>query len=457
MTPAFRSPSRILAQLLPEAKLTLKLAFPIVFAQLGVVLMGVTDTIMIGRLLGKEALAAAGLGTSLSFVIASIAVGGIPVIGPIIAKKRSAQEHHELSKIFRATMSISTRYAIAISGIACILFFNFHLLGQPKSVEYAAKVFFIIICASNIPLFYFIGLRQTFDGFSRPQPAMYITFLGLLANFLLNYVFIEYLGLNGAAYSTLSVRIIMLAALAIYFLYSQDLKLAFIKPHLKGVYDHYTKQFIRLSIPSGLQFFFEIAAFSSALVMMGWISANALAAHQIAINIAATTYMMAGGLAFAGGIRVGDALGLANQKQVKIAGTSAFGLVFVFMSLTMCLIFTFRHSLVQLYIDDSEIEFLAQKLLIIAAIFQLSDGLQVVALGNLRGLSDVKIPAYVTFMAYWLIALPLGYYLAFHTTLSAIGIWIALLIGLSVAGLLLIIRFYNQTHRLDIPETSGIA
>src|SRR5690606_31979636 len=143
--------------------------------------------------------------------------------------------------------------------------------------------------------------------------------------------------------------ILMLFALALYFYQTKKLSSFFLQEVEKNSFSHYTNRFTRLSIPSGMQFFFEIAAFSAALVMMGWISANALAAHQIAINIAATTYMMAGGLAFAGGIRVGDALGTNLKNGVKTAGTTSFLLVFIFMSLTMLLIYFFRENLISLY------------------------------------------------------------------------------------------------------------
>jgi MATE family multidrug resistance protein len=279
---------------------------------------------------------------------------------------------------------------------------------------------------------------------------MYITFIGLAANVAFNFVFIKQFGVQGAAWATLGVRLIMAVVMGFYIFNSHIFKhITKVRTSPKRIKE-LTGQILKLSVPGGLQFFFEIGAFSFAVVMMGWISENALAAHQIAINIAATTYMMASGIAYAGSIRVGNSLGHKSITGVKVAGNSAFMLVFVFMTLAALLIFVFRHQLVQVYIRNEEIEALAVGLLFIAAFFQLSDGIQVVALGVLRGVSDVNVPAVITFIAYWIIALPLGYVLAFYTPLGAQGIWIALLSGLSFAAIFLTLRFYRKIKRESI-------
>jgi MATE family multidrug resistance protein len=179
--------------------------------------------------------------------------------------------------------------------------------------------------------------------------------------------------------------------------------------------------------------------------MMGWISDSALAAHQIAINIASSTYMMATGFSFAGGIRVGEAWGKRSIKGIKLSGFSAYFLVFLFMSLCSLLILFFDKFLLGLYIDDVEVTRIALPLLAIAAFFQLSDGIQVVGLGVLRGLADIKLPTIITFVAYWAVALPMGYILGFVFGLKSIGIWVGLLLGLTVSAVFLYFRFKNLT------------
>jgi MATE family multidrug resistance protein len=175
--------------------------------------------------------------------------------------------------------------------------------------------------------------------------------------------------------------------------------------------------------------------------MMGWISETALAAHQIAINIASLTFMMATGFSFAAGIRVGEAWGNRSPKGIRVAGFAAYFLVFAFMSVCSLAMVLFDRFLLELYINDAEVINLALPLLGIAAIFQLSDGIQVVGLGVLRGLADIKIPTIITFVAYWVVALPLGYVLGFVFGLKSIGIWLGLLCGLTVSALFLYFRF----------------
>ncbi|AWV99440.1 MATE family efflux transporter [Arcticibacterium luteifluviistationis] len=432
-----------------EVKTSLNLAFPIVIAQLGVVLMSVSDNIMIGRFLGKEALAAAGLSNSVAFLIAAIAVGGFPVISPLLSKHFAAKNSSKMVETFTSSISIAIIYSVFLTAISIALLMNFDILGQTDNINRLSKPFFFIIIISNIPLFLFLALKQTFDGLSLPKVSMIITFLGLSLNLLLNYAlingfgFIPKIGLNGAAYSTLIVRVIMFIALLLALIFLNKVRHV-IPPKLNLLKSkEQTLRLLKLSIPSGLQFLFEIGAFSVAVIMMGWISEDALAAHQIAINISATTYMTATGIAFSGAIRVGHAVGLESMPKLRLASNVSYTLVSIFMTVTMLLILIFNEQLISLYIQDSDIISLAKPLLAIAAVFQLSDGIQAVALGNLRGISDVKIPAYITFIAYWIISLPLGYLLAFHTKLGAAGIWYALLIGLSFAAIFLCLRFYK--------------
>jgi MATE family multidrug resistance protein len=206
----------------------------------------------------------------------------------------------------------------------------------------------------------------------------------------------------------------------------------------------------KIGVPSGLQFFFEIAAFSLAVIMMGWLGENQLAAHQIAINVASTTYMMASGLGIAGGIRVGEGRGLKDVRKIRFSGNVALLLVIIFMTIMMLLIFVFNRFFVELYISDNEVIKIAMQLMLVAAIFQLSDGIQVVSLGILRGIADVNIPTWITMFAYWVISLPLGYFLAFKMEMDAIGIWVGLLAGLTVSAVLLTGRFYFLIKKMKI-------
>jgi MATE family multidrug resistance protein len=213
---------------------------------------------------------------------------------------------------------------------------------------------------------------------------------------------------------------------------------------------------LKIGVPTGFQFIFEVGAFSSAAIMMGWISVNALAAHQIAINLASVSYMMASGLSIAAMIRVGNQLGRNDIRTLRDAGFTVFIMVAIFMTVSAVIFIVFREFLPSLYINDAGVIKMSATLLVIAGLFQLSDGIQVVGLGALRGMSDVRIPTIVTLVAYWIIGLPLGYVFAFVLGMNEVGIWYGLLIGLTVTGILLLFRFHKLSLRLLKEKESKI-
>jgi len=198
-------------------------------------------------------------------------------------------------------------------------------------------------------------------------------------------------------------------------------------------------------LPISFQFVTEVAAFTFAGFMCGWAGAEALAAHQIAINLASITYMMATGISSAATIQVGRYKGAGDMPNLKRSGLSAYIITIAFMSITALLLITFRSQLIAMYAEDTKVVELAMKLVAIAAIFQLGDGLQVAGLGCLRGMSDVKIPSLVTLAAYWGFSIPLGYYLLIHTTWHVQGVWIGLTVGLYTVSIALFLRFMQKT------------
>ncbi len=443
-----------------ELGVTIKLAFPIVIAQLGVVLMGVTDNIMVGRLLGKTALGVSGIANSIAYLISSIAVGGVAVIAPMISKARAENNAALAGRLFKASLTVATGLSIllTIPGVICYFFFEY--FGQPAVINNLAPEFLLYILLSNIPLYFFMSAKQFTDGLSKPFVAMSITLLGLIINIAANYLLITgafgfpELGVKGAAVATLFSRFLMAVLLIFYIRFSGKFSHYFLPSANENDY-RLVWNISKLCIPGGFQFFFEIGAFSFAIIMMGWISETALAAHQIAINIATTTYMMASGIAFAGGIRVGEAWGLRSPRKIRISGYAAYLLVFSFMTLSMITIYTLKEQLLSLYISDEDVLSIAIPLLVIASVFQLSDGLQVVGLGVLRGLADVRIPTFITFIAYWIIALPAGYILGFIFGWQSYGIWTGLLSGLSVSAILLYFRFFQLTRPSKLKSRLG--
>ncbi|WP_394994548.1 MATE family efflux transporter [Emticicia sp.] len=432
-----------------EIKKTFSLAYPIVVAQLGVILMGVTDNIMVGRYIGKIGLGAAGIANSIAFLIASIGIGGLSVVAPLISKAKAERNISEINRLFRSGIKVSLLFGLILGLIGFICIYFFDIFQQSPEINHQAPTFMAIIIISNVFMFVFVAAKQLSDGLSRTYVAMMITVIGLVINLIFNVLLINgyagfpKLGLNGSATSTLITRILMLFAMLVYLF-----KNSAFKRYLQSKYNSLKTSdlvimIFKIGVPSGLQFFFEIAAFSLAVIMMGWFGENQLAAHQIAINVAATTYMMAAGLGVAGGIRVGEGRGLKSTHKIRISANVAFLLVIAFMTAMMLIIFILNRFIVELYISDVEVIKIAVKLMLIAAVFQLSDGIQVVSLGVLRGISDINIPTWITMFAYWGVALPLGYFLGFTLKLDAIGIWIGLLAGLTISAILLTFRFYH--------------
>lgn len=441
-----------------ETSKTLLLAFPIMVAQLGAIMMGVTDNIMVGHYLGKIGLGVSGIANSIAFVIASIGIGGLAVVAPLISKARAEKNTSEVNRLFRAGLWVAVWFGLILGAIGYICIYFFDVFQQSAEINQKAPAFMAIIVLSNLFVFIFVASKQLSDGLSHTYVAMMITIMGLVINFIFNVLLINgymgfpRMGLNGSAISTLITRILMVIAMLIYLFKAKIFQQYLQKKYNPLPVRDLVRYIFKIGVPSGLQFFFEIAAFSLAVVMMGWLGENQLAAHQIAINLASITYMMAAGLGVAGGIRVGEGRGLRSIQRIRMSGNIALLLVGTFMTLMMLVMIFFDRFLVELYISDTEVIEIAVKLMLIAAVFQLSDGIQVVALGILRGIADVNIPTWITMFAYWVVALPLGYFLGFPLKQNAIGVWIGLWAGLTMSAILLTSRFYYLVGKMKKTE-----
>jgi multidrug resistance protein, MATE family len=438
-----------------EIRKTLQLALPIIVAQVGIVLMGVTDSIVVGRLLGPTALGAAGIAVSISFLIGCIAIGGLSVVAPMISKARVESGEGEVNRLYRAALKASLWLSVGLSVIGWFSVQYFEIFRQTPEITRLAREFLLILLISNVFVYIFVAVKQLADGLSHTNVAMKITLAGVLLNLVFNLLLIEgnlgfpKLGLQGSATATLLTRILMMVGILFFVCRDRVFSPYLNKIHNTLATNALTLKILRLAIPTGLQFFFEIAAFSMAVVMMGWLGEDRLAAHQIVISVASVTYMAASGVAFSGAIRVGEGWGLQDAARVRTSGNAALLLVTSFMTLCMLLMIVFDRFWIGLYISGQEtVVSIAVQLMVVAAIFQVSDGFQVVSAALLRGLSDVNMPTLITLFAYWAIALPGGYYLAFHAGMDAVGIWIGLWAGLTMSGILLTLRFYYLAKRL---------
>jgi MATE family multidrug resistance protein len=442
-----------------EIKTTFLLAYPVVLSQLGQVGVGVADSMMVGRL-GALELAASSLANSIFFVVLMFGIGISMGLTPLVSKAYGKGKSNQISRLFSNSLFINFLTSLALFGLILLFSQNLSILNQTEEVEVLALPFLLIITASLIPLMVFQTFKQFVEGLSQTKQAMFITIAANLVNVFLNWLLIwghwgfPELGFLGAAWATLISRILMMVLMGAYVLSSKryvdfGLRILRFKRNWR-----LCKRILKIGIPTGFQFIFEVSAFSAAAIMMGWISVNALAGHQIALNLASISYMMATGVATAGMIRVSHYIGKEDYVGMKEAGRVVFGMVAAFMFICAILFFAFRFYLPTLYIDDPEVISLAASLLILAGFFQISDGIQVVGLGVLRGMEDVKVPTLVTFFAYWALGLPLGYLLAFKFAFGESGIWIGLLIGLTITAALLFYRFEQLSKKKGLLSKS---
>jgi multidrug resistance protein, MATE family len=436
-----------------EALAMLKLGVPIIISQLGMIGMGVADTIQVGSIEGNGAasVAASGLSNSLFFTIGIIGMSTLGVVAPMISKAKAEGNPREVNQLFRAVKRVAIFLAIATSILILLLGQFLHLLGQDTEVVTLAKPYNVVIAFSVVPLFWFIGLRQLSDGVGRTGIAMFVTLTALLLNVLLNWIFINGIagfprwGLFGAGVATLLSRLYMVAA--IWLTIRRDTTF---KPYLDippQPFRHLIKRILTIGLPAGAQGFFEVAVFAGAVVIIGWYGKYQQAAHQIAINLCSVTYMMVVGIASAGGIRVGHYWGLGDRTGILRAGRTALALGGSFMFCCGLIFIIVPSFFIHLYSKEPEVISVAITLLMVGGLFQLSDGLQATALGILRGVAEVNVPTIITLFAYWGVGLPIGYYLGEYAGLKAAGVWLGLTAGLTASAILLTWRFFSTVKK----------
>ncbi len=444
----------ILANYTPYFKKIIQLSLPIIIGQIGIVLMGVADVIMIGRVDATN-LAAAGLANSIFFLIIIIGLGTLMAVSSLVAQAKGAGHNNECAAYFRQGLFASIILSIGISFVLFLLASNMHIFKQNEEVTQLATQFLNLLNLGTFPLLLFVSSKQFSDGLSFTKPSAIITLVALLINIFLNWLLIfgnwgfPKLGLAGAGYATLIARIFMAVCMTAFVFFHRQYK-HFIRFKEKVNQQKYFKEIFRVGLPSGFQYFFEIAAFSASGIIIGWIGKNEQAAHHIALNIASTTYMIATGISAAGSILVGDALGRRNKSDIIRSGKAALILGTLFMAVCAIVLASFSKVIVSLYIDDSSVANMAVYLILIAAFFQLSDGIQCVSLGVLRGIEDTKTPTLITIISYWIIGIPAGYFLAFNYGMSLYGIWIGLLIGLTFSATMLSWRFIRLSKKMDV-------
>lgn len=434
-------------------RITFHLAYPVMLSQLGHMMVNVADSVMVGQL-GATPLAAASLANVIFHLLLMFGIGISYGITPLVAAADGEGNVGRSGQLLKHAGVINLATGLLLFLLVAAGNSALNYLNQPDDVVVLAVPYLNIITLSMIPLMIFQTYRQFAEGLSRTRMAMVIVIATNLLNVGLNYILIygklgfPAMGLNGAGWASLISRIILAAWMAAYIFRGRKFR-----PYRIGfTVGKYRRLLFRkllsIGVPAGFQYLFEVGAFGFAVIMIGWLGTNAMAAHQIAINMAAISYMAASGLSAAATIRVGNQWGRKDIHTLRAAAFTIFGMVLVFMAFCAIVFIIGRHFFPSLYIDNPEVIATAATLLVIAAFFQLSDGVQVVSLGALRGLEDVKIPTLLTFLAYWVIALPAGYLMAFRLEMGVQGVWLGLLTGLTTAAVILFLRFRHLTRSL---------
>ncbi len=422
--------------------------------QIGTILVSFADNVMVGKL-GAIPLAAVSLANAIFIPITVVGMGISFALPPLVAEASGRSNERRISRYFKHSLVVNLVYALLSMLVIELALLALPYMGQDAEVLSLVKPYLRVSSISMIPIMIFQTLRSYTDGLGKTLPAMYAMIVGNAFNILLNYIFIygnwgaPALGVTGAALGTLVARIIMLAAIMWIIRYTPMLVKHIVSANYREYHQLIFVRVLRLGIPSSLQMFFEVTAFGSAAIIMGTLGAKALAAHQIALNLASMTFLICTGLGMAATIRIGHALGRKDDVAVHRAGISALLQVSSFMLIAAVCFVVFRYTFPLIYINDMDVIDIAAVLLITAAIFQIPDGVQVTALGALRGLQDVMVPSIITFVAYWLIGLPFSYMAANYWNMGPTGVWIGLVLGLTFSALMLTLRFYQKTKIAD--------
>jgi len=452
----------LLQQYTKEFAYNLKLSFPVILGMLGHTFVAFADNIMVGQL-GTAELAAVSLGNSFVFIAMSLGIGFSTAITPLVAEADGAKDHAAGKSALKHGLVLCTILGLSLFGLIQVSKPLIHYMEQPPEVVELALPYLDLVAFSLVPLIIFQAFKQFSEGLSQTKYPMYATILANVVNITLNYLLIfgsfgfPKLGIVGAAVGTLASRVIMVVF--IWFLLKRKKKFESFVTHFnfRKIEKKVMNKIISLGFPSALQMFFEVAIFTAAIWLSGVLGKNAQAANQIALNLSSMTFMVGMGLSVAAMVRVGNQKGLQNFKELKRIAESIFFLTFLLEVVFAILFLVGRYWFPTIYLDvddmmnqadNTEVIMIAAKLLLVAAFFQISDGLQVVVLGALRGLQDVRVPTLITFVAYWLIGFPISFYLGLHTNFKSTGIWIGLLSGLTASAAMLYLRFRFLTKKL---------
>lgn len=432
---------------------TINLAIPVILSQVGQVFVQLVDNAMVGQL-GADPLAAVSFGGAVFFVVFifcnGMALGLTPLVGEMYAKgnHRISSTYFQNSITLYAIIGVLAFVLLSVTG-------NFlHLMGQEPQVTELARPYFQYITWSIIPFMIFAAFKQFLEGIGNTKIAMMIVLTSNVINVLFNYLLIyghwgfEPMGAAGAGLATLISRVCTPIFIIVYFLNKDTFKRYFSLFSWENINFEWIRSLVRVGFPIAMQLLMEGGVFALISIMMGWLGSKQLAANQIALSMANFAFMIVLGLGAATTIRVSHALGRQDFVGLKQIVKVSYHIGLIYNFLTAAIFIVFKDALPLIFSSDPMVVDIASKLMICVAVWQISDGIQVVTLGVLRGIKDVKSGMVVAFISYILITLPIGYLCAFVFDFGAVGLWFGFILGLGIAALLLITRWRMLRKRL---------
>ncbi|AZQ62794.1 MATE family efflux transporter [Flammeovirga pectinis] len=434
---------------------TLKLALPVVISQAGQNLTNIIDNVMVGHY-NTVSLAAAGFANSLFAIFLVFGIGFAVGVTPLVGKAYGRKDYVEMRSLFKHSMFLNGVFVFILLIILFGLSRLMGYMGQTEEVVEASRTYFMINAFSLVPMMVFFTAKQFAEGVKSTKVAMYFTLLSNIINFVINYVLIygKYgapeLGLEGAGIGTFVARLVGGIGMMVYVVNNKRFHKYISGFMAVNIHKDKLVEQMKISLPIGFQALMEVGAFAVGAMIVGTVGTQPMAAHQIVMSMISLTFMMVSGVASAVSVRVSNYFGQNNWKEARIAGFTGLQFALAAMSISAVSFAVFNNFLPSLFTDDQEVIQYAASMLVFAALFQLSDGAQVIMTGALRGITDVKVPTFICFISYWVVSLPLGYYLTTYTDLSFLGVWIGLSIGLTLSAILLFIRFTSRTkHEIE--------
>ena len=435
----------------------LALAAPVVIAELGWVAMQIVDTLMVGRL-GPDAIGAVGLASSLFIAVGVFAMGLLLGLDPLVAQAFGASRIDECHEWLVAGVWLAILASLPVVAVVFAIHATLPSWGLPPGVVVLAQPYLAVLAWSLPPLLFYVAFRRYIQAMNIVRPITITLIAANVVNAITNWVLIfgnfgaPALGVRGAAYATLASRILMMGSLLAVIVRRERSMVPRLVDTPFGLDLARVWRLVVLGLPAGSQMVLEVGVFATASALAGWVSANALAAHQIALNMASVTFMVPYGISAAAAVRVGQAVGRRDPHGAMRAGWTAIAIGVAFMGTAAIVFFAVPGLLIRAFTPDPGVAEIGIGLLFVAAVFQLFDGVQGVTTGALRGLGDTKTAMLWNLAGHWVIGLPLGYLLCFRWGFGVIGLWWGLSTGLIICGMGLLAAWMRESTRVNRPS-----